>query len=544
MRVPTSQNRVAPDALPGFRQRQNYGAEHFGGIEAGQMVENGKLLGRIAVRLDEKETADVQNLFNTFRQEVSHRFENNEDGFFTREGAEVEGTYERAGIYMDEVSGRYTEGLSGSARKKFESLSMGVKTSYLSTADRFEAKGLRAYEDASFQAAQAGLTDDIIRAEGDKDRSMPLIESKVASVRAKYAPYGEEIVNQKVQEELTNTHISVVTGLVGKNPIAAQKWLETFEDQIGPAVKDELAGKVDKAVFTGISANLYESTYSQFQGDIEKGRAFVKAQAAALYPNQPNMQKQLIKGYDTHWKTEEGVRKEVQGAKLDGFYTNVVTGAEGFTNYKAAYQNLMNLDLDGDKLKTADTYLRAKFGMNEDGGLKKSPPGNKLNAIFDIASGKYTDVAAFSKAYHGKLSDNDYVTLASGLIKDPASGQAQGQVIANVFKTSDLPEDDYSEFNEWVQGDIKAFLSDKGRQPNQMEIENMAIEAAKKKVKRRVEGRIYDSTSKVPAYHYGNAAREVGEDGEVLETRDGKRYITRKNPFTGETEVMEIEGGD
>ena len=543
MRVPVLRNQKAPEALPAVREQAGYDANQFGAQVGGQVGEAGKQLARVAALIDEKDTANVQEIFNQYRQEVSHRFENGEDGFFTREGKDAIGIYQKSGDFLNETMGRYQEQLSGKSREKFQRLASGVNTAYLGTADRYEAQGTKVWKNSAFDASQHGMIDDMIVTGGDKARVVPMMESYIDNIKIHYANQGTEVVAQKIKEGTSKFHVAMINGLLQKDPAKAQTWAQEFQDQIDPELHAKIFSTVDNAVFTGTSLNLNEAAYQQFGGDFGKYDSYIDAEARRLYPNQPAKQKQLKREGRTYWQSEEKVRKDALSNKQNDFYAKVVMGADGFRDYRSAYQNLLSLGLEGDQLKAGDSYIRARFGISEEGGLKKSPVGNKLDAIRDIATIPDIDMTYFAKKWYGKLSDEDYVQLAGGLFKNSPDGQANGKVLTKIFDALGLPEEDYTEYDQFNQDQIKVFVRDKGRQPNQMEVEYLAIEAGNKIAARKMNKPWWEptnATSELSLYQLGRNANKPSEDAVLVDPQDGsKPYWLRKDPVTGDTFRMD-----
>ena len=125
MRVPVLRNQKAPEALPAVREQAGYDANQFGAQVGGQVGEAGKQLARVAALIDEKDTANVQEIFNQYRQEVSHRFENGEDGFFTREGKDAIGIYQKSGDFLNETMAGIKSSLAENQGRNFKDWPVG-----------------------------------------------------------------------------------------------------------------------------------------------------------------------------------------------------------------------------------------------------------------------------------------------------------------------------------------------------------------------------------------------------------------------------------
>ena len=542
MRVPVLRNQKAPEALPAVREQAGYDANQFGAQVGGQVGEAGKQLARVAALIDEKDTANVQEIFNQYRQEVSHRFENGEDGFFTREGKDAIGIYQKSGDFLNETMGRYQEQLSGKSREKFQRLASGVNTAYLGTADRYEAQGTKVWKNSAFDASQHGLMDDMIVTGGDKARVVPMMESYIDNIKIHYANQGTEVVAQKIKEGTSKFHVAMINGLLQKDPAKAQTWAQEFQDQIDPELHAKIFSTVDNAVFTGTSASISTEAYQQSGGDLGKIKAYAAAKAELLYPNQPDKKKKIISEAVTNWQSEEKVKKDVQEKSIGDFYLKVYKD-EAFKDYKTGVSALNRLNLDGNSYKAGMAVLRSRFSINEEGRPQKSPPGNLLNARKYVATTPDLDVVTFASVWgNGELSDSDFVETATRIMNDPSKGQATEKILTSTFETFELPVEDYTEYDQFVRDRIKNFVREKNRQPNQMEVEYLAIEAGNKITARKINKPWWEpanATSEIELYKLGRNADKPSEEAELVDPQDGSApHWIRIDPATGKKQIF------
>ncbi len=256
MRIPVNENKVRPEAMPGFREKPAFEADQFGGQVGNELGQTGKTLSGIGnyigAKVEEKEEReselDSSAILQSLSLEMTKGLWGEEGTLRTSDLLNAKGVTQRVGSQLDGIIARHTAGIKNP--KTLEKVNFGAaayKTKALGAAQEHEGQQFLAAEDMRFKTDISSLSEQASLTY-DTDGG---IQTVISFSNARVAEYGK--AKGMSEDAIRKAQFDMVDE-IGNNAMEMAKSkgelnrVEALYSRLGPFMSDDSQRKWNKEI--------------------------------------------------------------------------------------------------------------------------------------------------------------------------------------------------------------------------------------------------------------------------------------------------------
>lgn len=466
--VPSATDRlVQPQALPNVRQSIGTDASMFGGAQARGMqgIAQGletasNNMDRIAAMMDAEDTRKAREAWASANADTDVLTSEAR----ARQGVDVrpKGKPTVSQDFNEKLSGvygKYTQGLSPSARAKFDSMWGPFATVRQQQIVRHEEDEQVKVDVSISEVSLSKAQGDIAAAVGQGKVDDPLVHTAVEEAKRRMAAEATyigrlkkeapDVIDARISMDRTKGHLNAVSALVaGDRSQEAQAYYDRYREEIDPRVRAEVEAKLKVQTEVTKSQEAADSIWAKSGGDLTAALEKVRKDYSG------DLEEKIVTQIKTRALEKDAAKKRTQDASFNAALGKILDAQSPTDALNAAMKADVEPELRLRLVAVAENRARREAADDHAGN-----PVGLVEVMTAIDRGEITDPKAAQAAMEErKGSKKEIGDAVKYLQQGGLAGEVKVSRITTMAKdwNKNISDAEVAALTQYIIGDLKA----------------------------------------------------------------------------------------